>query len=530
MRARARGRRDGRRAADRRATPRSPASTRCRASRPCARSSADPARSEALVARVLGFSERRPARLGGTRRDPRRAHRLRADRRAGAARVAAPSTTSRGRVTRADQEAWRRARPARRRPRRHPVIDRFYFESVYFREPSGILYELATSRRRRLRRRRARRAPRRAAVAAAQLRAACARRSSRRSRRCPTCASGVPRRSGSRAEALARLGRGAVAAHSATAARGAKRPNTSARVASSSGSSESKNRSWTPAKCVAWASRTSARPSSVRCALTARESSGAAPPLGEPAPLQRVHDARDAAEAQPRLGGERREAQLAPLVGRRGGPAARARSARARALASSSASSARVSRLCVSRKPDPRVGVGVRPAREPVVTDDEGAGLSGVLGSHGHDRCLARIPRPVRRGATFGCRARAASLRAPRRAISSAGRAPPRQGGGHWFEPSIAHQKVRICGPFVFVVRDQFLLPPIGGSRLVRPPWLAWQARESTRDRRRLALQILGRSLTAGLHGCATGRQREVSPRRRLERLVARHAPSASGA
>src|SRR5271166_4062909 len=26
------------------------------------------------------------------------------------------------------------------------------------------------------------------------------------------------------------------------------------------------------------------------------------------------------------------------------------------------------------------------------------------------------------------------------RAISSAGRAPPRQGGGHWFEPSIAHE------------------------------------------------------------------------------------------
>jgi glyoxalase family protein len=24
------------------------------------------------------------------------------------------------------------------------VIDRFYFQSVYFREPSGILYELAT--------------------------------------------------------------------------------------------------------------------------------------------------------------------------------------------------------------------------------------------------------------------------------------------------------------------------------------------------------------------------------------------------
>src|SRR5271156_5231237 len=27
------------------------------------------------------------------------------------------------------------------------------------------------------------------------------------------------------------------------------------------------------------------------------------------------------------------------------------------------------------------------------------------------------------------------------RAISSAGRAPPRQGGGHWFEPSIAHRR-----------------------------------------------------------------------------------------
>ena len=25
-----------------------------------------------------------------------------------------------------------------------PVIDRFYFRSVYFREPGGILYELAT--------------------------------------------------------------------------------------------------------------------------------------------------------------------------------------------------------------------------------------------------------------------------------------------------------------------------------------------------------------------------------------------------
>ena len=31
------------------------------------------------------------------------------------------------------------------------------------------------------------------------------------------------------------------------------------------------------------------------------------------------------------------------------------------------------------------------------------------------------------------------------RAISSAGRAPPRQGGGHWFEPSIAHLREPAC-------------------------------------------------------------------------------------
>ena len=43
-------------------------------------------------------------------------------------------------------------------------------------------------------------------------------------------------------------------------------------------------------------------------------------------------------------------------------------------------------------------------------------------------------------------------LAADPRAISSAGRAPPRQGGGHWFEPSIAHRIwPRVYG--VFCVR-----------------------------------------------------------------------------
>ena len=44
---------------------------------------------------------------------------------------------------RADLEAWReRIVAVGGRP--SPVIDRFYFESVYFQEPNGILYELAT--------------------------------------------------------------------------------------------------------------------------------------------------------------------------------------------------------------------------------------------------------------------------------------------------------------------------------------------------------------------------------------------------
>ena len=42
-----------------------------------------------------------------------------------------------------DHEAWRqRVTAAGGRPT--PVIDRFYFRSIYFREPSGVLFEIAT--------------------------------------------------------------------------------------------------------------------------------------------------------------------------------------------------------------------------------------------------------------------------------------------------------------------------------------------------------------------------------------------------
>ena len=43
-----------------------------------------------------------------------------------------------------EHEAWRE-RVAQAGGRPTPVIDRFYFRSIYFREPSGVLFEIATS-------------------------------------------------------------------------------------------------------------------------------------------------------------------------------------------------------------------------------------------------------------------------------------------------------------------------------------------------------------------------------------------------
>jgi glyoxalase family protein len=42
-----------------------------------------------------------------------------------------------------DHDAWQQ-RVARAGARPTPVIDRFYFKSIYFREPSGVLFEIAT--------------------------------------------------------------------------------------------------------------------------------------------------------------------------------------------------------------------------------------------------------------------------------------------------------------------------------------------------------------------------------------------------
>ena len=104
----------------------------------------DPARSQALVADTLGFTS---AGAGGHEWEAR------GEQRGG--RILFEPTTEPGRpgagtvhhiawsVLREEMEQWRdRVIGAGARPT--PVIDRFYFESVYFREPSGILYELAT--------------------------------------------------------------------------------------------------------------------------------------------------------------------------------------------------------------------------------------------------------------------------------------------------------------------------------------------------------------------------------------------------
>jgi len=45
---------------------------------------------------------------------------------------------------REEQEAWQQRVAGSGLARPTPVIDRFYFESIYFREPNGVLFELAT--------------------------------------------------------------------------------------------------------------------------------------------------------------------------------------------------------------------------------------------------------------------------------------------------------------------------------------------------------------------------------------------------
>jgi glyoxalase family protein len=103
---------------------------------------ADPARSEALLSQVLGFSERESDDW-----EARGEHR--------GGRIVFEQSSGRGipgagtvhhvawSVLNSEIGEWQRHVTAAG-AHATPVIDRFYFRSVYFREPGGILYELAT--------------------------------------------------------------------------------------------------------------------------------------------------------------------------------------------------------------------------------------------------------------------------------------------------------------------------------------------------------------------------------------------------
>jgi glyoxalase family protein len=109
----------------------------------------DAAATGALLTDILGFA-RRGENAGWTRYD------LGADRAGKLVDVKPVPGTPRGRwgtggvhhvayrvQDAAEQDALRsRLEAAGRRPT--PVIDRFWFSSVYFREPGGVLFELAT--------------------------------------------------------------------------------------------------------------------------------------------------------------------------------------------------------------------------------------------------------------------------------------------------------------------------------------------------------------------------------------------------
>ena len=105
--------------------------------------SSDPDRSRLLLEDVLGFRATGPGQ-----------HEARGEKR-GSFYVYDDAPTHRGvsgagtvhhvawSSTIADHAAWReRVAAAGARPT--PVIDRYYFKSVYFREPSGVLFEIAT--------------------------------------------------------------------------------------------------------------------------------------------------------------------------------------------------------------------------------------------------------------------------------------------------------------------------------------------------------------------------------------------------
>jgi glyoxalase family protein len=102
----------------------------------------DPEHSEALLSRVLRFTKLRTDdwEARGAHRGGRIVFERSADRGVPGAGTVHHIAWA---VLAAELDGWRQT-VAATGLRPTPVIDRFWFESVYFREPSGILYELAT--------------------------------------------------------------------------------------------------------------------------------------------------------------------------------------------------------------------------------------------------------------------------------------------------------------------------------------------------------------------------------------------------
>jgi hypothetical protein len=120
-----------------------------------------------------------------------------------------------------------------------------------------------------------------------------------------------------------------------------------------------------------------------------------------------------------------------------------------------------------------------------------------------------------------GRRRRVDRLLADPRAISSAGRAPPRQGGGHWFEPSIAHRlrpcvyrAVRVFQDLVGSNLVAIVAPPggpVGGVEVCAAGVDLCRTRADVLEAGRSSLQALSPRLSCGwlLEGAGEGPGRE---------------------
>ena len=102
----------------------------------------EPERSADLLAETLGFAQLEPGRWEA--RGDLRGGRILYDRSSAPGRSGAGTVHHVAWATRMEeQDDWQR-RVAAAGAWATPVIDRFYFRSIYFREPSGVLFEIAT--------------------------------------------------------------------------------------------------------------------------------------------------------------------------------------------------------------------------------------------------------------------------------------------------------------------------------------------------------------------------------------------------